>query len=224
MAAPTPADPDQHDGMAPASPPGSGGVAPPLTVASRPPAARADRFTELVVPQIEPMLRVAHRLTGSWPDAEDVVQDALVRAYRALDGFDGRHPRAWLLTIVRHTHLSSLRRTRPLPADPSPGQGVALLEGARPAFGQAQQPSPEEVVADRLLDADVERALAGLDQRFRQAVLLVDVDRLTAAEAAQALGVPVGTVVSRLSRGRARLRSALAHRRTAPASDAGEDR
>lgn len=174
---------------------------------------RAERFAALVEPEVEAMLRVAHRLTGSWADAEDVVQDSLVRAYRALDGFDGRHPRAWLFTIVRRTHLNSLRRTRPDLADPTDASPGAALETARPAFGRPVAPSPEQLVDDAALDADLERALAALDERFRTVVLLVDVDRLTAAEAGEVLGVPTGTVVSRLSRGRRRLREALAHRR-----------
>lgn len=180
---------------------------------SPPGTDRHARFHAVVVPEMEPMLRVARRLTGSWADAEDVVQDALVRAFRALDGFDGRHPRAWLFTIVRNTHLNAGRRHRPETMDPMPAQGPNVLERARPAFGRPVEPSAEDVVADRLLDLDVEQALGDLAEPFRVVVLLVDVDRLTAAEAASVLGVPVGTVVSRLSRGRRRLREALAHRR-----------
>lgn len=185
----------------------------PAGSADAPDPARAARFGTLVEPEIEAMLRVAHRLTGSWADAEDVVQDALVRAYRALDSFDGRHVRAWLFTIVRRTHLNSLRRQRPEPADPTTADGTGVLDRARPAFGRQVSPSAEDLVADRQLDADVEAALAAIDPRFRQVVLLVDVDRLSAADAAEALGVPTGTVVSRLSRGRRRLREALPHRR-----------
>ncbi|WP_201930883.1 RNA polymerase sigma factor [Nocardioides donggukensis] len=171
---------------------------------------RAELFGTYVEPEIEAMLRVAHRLTGSWNDAEDVVQDSLVRAYRAIDRFDGRHPRAWLFTIVRNTHLNSLRRTRPVPAEDE------WLERRTPAFGADRAPSAEEVYADRHFDADVEAALAALDPRFRRVVLLVDLDHLTYAEAAEVLGVPVGTVMSRLSRARSRLREQLAHRRPGP--------
>lgn len=168
---------------------------------------RPGRFAALVEPEIEAMLRVALRLTGSPGEAEDVVQDSLIRAYGALDRFDGRHPRAWLFTIVRRAHLNSLRRTRPAPAEHHD------LERAAPAFGADRAPSPEDLVDAQLLDADVEAALAALDPRSCQVVLLVDVDRLTAAETAEALGIPVGTVVSRLSRARSRLRRHLSHRR-----------
>jgi RNA polymerase sigma-70 factor, ECF subfamily len=167
-------------------------------------------FAAWVEPEIEVLLRVAHSLTGSWADAEDVVQETLIRAFRAIDGFDGRHPRAWLLTILRRTHLNSLRRSRPLLVEDH------ALERRRPAFGQAASvASPEDVVGERLLDDDVEAALLALDPKFRTAVLLVDVNQLSYAEAAEALDVPVGTLMSRLSRGRARLRKRLRHRRPA---------
>ena len=175
---------------------------------AEPPSDPGLAFATFVEPEIEVLLRVAHTLTGSWADAEDVVQDTLVRAYRAIDVFDGRHPRAWLLTILRRTHLNSLRRTRPLLV------GDHALEHRRPAFGQASNAaSPEDVVGNGLLDDDVAAALLALDERFRTAVLLVDVHQLTYAEAADLLDVPVGTLMSRLSRGRARLRKQLRHRR-----------
>ncbi len=195
-------------GMEPPGPPGSEDMTPlaePSTSAR--PDARARAFATWVEPEVEVLLRVAHTLTGSWSDADDVVQDTLVRAWRAVDRFDGRHPRAWLLTILRRTHLNSLRRTRPDLV------GDDRLAQQRPAFGAATGASPEQIVDDQGFDADVAEALAGLSDQFRRAVLLVDVDHLTYAEAAAALDVPIGTVVSRVSRGRARLRAALAHRR-----------
>lgn len=212
------ADPSTgEDGKDPASPEGSPFVEAADT--SLLPSAPSERsvqptgehaFAAFVEPEIEVLLRVAHSLTGSWADAEDVVQETLIRAFRAIDGFDGRHPRAWLLTILRRTHLNSLRRSRPLLVE---DHG---LERRRPAFGQAVSvASPEDVVGERLLDDDVEAALLALDPKFRTAVLLVDVNQLSYAEAAEALDVPVGTLMSRLSRGRARLRKRLRHRRPA---------
>jgi len=157
-----------------------------------------------VEPEIEVLLRVAQTLTGSWADSEDLVQDTLVRAYRAIGTFDGAHPRAWLLTILSRTHLNSHRRQRP-----DARSDLGDLEGQRPAFGAMVVPGPEETVTDRVLDEDVERALATLDPRFRTVLLLVDVDQLTYAEVAHLLGIPVGTVMSRLSRARSRVRTQL---------------
>ncbi|OLT20526.1 RNA polymerase subunit sigma-70 [Ornithinimicrobium sp. CNJ-824] len=165
---------------------------------------RSQTFAEVVEPEIEVMLRVAYSLTSRHADAEDLVQEALLRAYRALDRFDGRHPRAWLLTILRRTHLNMQRRTRPDLVD-----DWSVLQGHRPAFGAATTASSEQTYLDATLPTQLVRALRELDPRFRAAVLLVDVHDLSYAEAAAVLGVPVGTVMSRLSRARDRLRRRL---------------
>ena len=165
---------------------------------------REEAFRRYVEPEIEVLLRVAQTLTGSWADAEDVVQDTLIRAWRAADRFDGAHPRAWLLTILRHTHLNSRRRQRPdLAADAN------SLEGHSPAFGAAACADPEQRHVEREFSAGLATAIAELDGRYRTVLLLVDVDQLTYAEAAAVLGVPVGTVMSRLSRARDKLRRRL---------------
>ena len=161
-------------------------------------------FRDQVEPQIEVMLRVALGLTRNRADAEDLVQESLLRAFRAIDRFDGRHPRAWLLTIVRHTHLNMQRRTRPDPVG-----DWDLVRGSRPAFGASVHPSAEDSHLDGALGEQLSDALARLDPRFRTAVILVDVHDLSYAEAAAAMGVPIGTVMSRLSRGRDRLRRRL---------------
>lgn len=165
-------------------------------------ASRA--FRAHVEPEIPVMLRVAQSLTGSRADAEDLVQESLIRAFRALGSFDGRHPRAWLLTILRNTNVNLHRRQRP-----GLVEDWEALRKSRPAFGAATQASPEDIVLDGMLDERLAAAVAELDPRFRAVVLLVDVHGLTYAEAAAALGVPVGTVMSRLSRGRDRLRRRL---------------
>lgn len=167
-------------------------------------AERQHAFRVHVEPEIEVLLRVARTMTGSWADSEDLVQDTLVRAYRGIGGFDGAHPRAWLLTILRHTHLNSHRRQRPDLAD-----ATGDLDGQRPAFGAATASSPEQTVTDRVLDDGVEAAVADLDPKFRTVLLLIDVDQLTYAEVAELLAIPVGTVMSRLSRARDRVRNQL---------------
>lgn len=165
---------------------------------------RSAVFAQHVEPEIPVLLRVARTVTGSTVDAEDLVQETLVRAYRAVDRFDGRHPRAWLLTILRHTHLNMHRRRRP-----DVVEDVRELDGARPAFGAVSPDSAEDDVLAMVLEEELEVAVASLDPRFRQVLLLVDVDQLSYTEAAQVIGVPVGTVMSRLSRARARLRHQL---------------
>lgn len=158
-------------------------------------------FERYVLPEIEVLLRVALSLTRNHAEAEDLVQDTLLRAYRGISGFDGRYPRAWLLTILRNTHINRNRRSRPeLLRDPD----AAVERLAALASGD----HADAVIEDEI-DIEIVRALEQLDDRFRRVVELVDVDGLSYAEAAQVLDVPVGTVMSRLHRARSRIRDRL---------------
>ena len=175
-------------------------------------ALRGDRaFETYVLPEVEVMLRVARSLTRNHADAEDLVQDSLIRAYRAIDRFDGRHPRAWLLTILRNTHINRNRRRRPeLLRDPDT-QLDRLAQS--PADDEASRP---DRFIDRSFDAELEDALNALSPAFGEAIDLVDIQGLSYAEAAEALGVPVGTVMSRLHRGRKKIREQLRRAGVAP--------
>lgn len=165
-----------------------------------------DAFRRFVVPELPVLVRVARRITGSAADAEDLVQETLLRAYRGCDRFDGRHPRAWVLTILRNTWSNMNRRRRPrLLSDED-----SLL--TVPAGGADGRRGAEEHVLDGLLDPELAAALTGLSDDHRAVVVLVDVDGLSYEEAAQVLGVPRGTVMSRLHRARKRLRGTLEHR------------
>jgi RNA polymerase sigma-70 factor (ECF subfamily) len=167
-------------------------------------ALRGQRFREFVEPEIEVMLRVARTLTSSDADAEDLVQEALLRAFRAVDKFDGKYPRAWLLTIVRNTNANMHRRRRPTTIG-----DWEVLRTARPAFGDSSLPSAEDSYVAAALDGELAKAVLALDPRFRDVVVLVDIHDLTYAEAAAVLDLPVGTVMSRLSRARDRIRKQL---------------
>jgi RNA polymerase sigma-70 factor (ECF subfamily) len=162
-----------------------------------------ERFRRYVTPEIPVLLRVARRLTGSPQDAEDAVQETLIRAYRAIERFDGRHPRAWLLTILRHAVSNMYRRKRPQLAD-SP---EALLQ--LPAAGPEGRNGTEERVLDGVVEIEITQALFALGQSFREVVVLVDVDGLSYQEAADVLGIPIGTVMSRLHRARNKMRKRL---------------
>lgn len=158
-------------------------------------------FARYVVPELEVLLRVAVALSADQSDAEDLVQETLIRAYRAIDRFDGQHPRAWLFTIMRNAQRGSARRRRPwLLAEQSEADLIP---------DPSRDHQPEEVVLDRALEAAILEALAHLPRRFAQVVRLIDVGGLTYAEAARALGIPTGTVMSRLHRGRSRMRDRL---------------
>ncbi|MBI2168536.1 MAG: sigma-70 family RNA polymerase sigma factor [Actinobacteria bacterium] len=163
---------------------------------------RERAFAQYVVPEIDVLLRVATSLTGNLADAEDLVQDTLIRAYRAADRFDGRHPRAWLLTILRNAQRNRVRGRRPeLLRDPDT-EGHRIEE-ANPS------PSAEGEALAAEFDAVVAEAFAKLPRHMREVVELVDFDGLSYREAADALGVPPGTVMSRLHRARQRIRRYL---------------
>lgn len=170
-------------------------------------------FREHVVPELDVLLRVARRLTGDAHLAEDMVQETLLRAYRAVDRFDGRHPRAWLLTILRNTFRNHLR-DRDRVSDFS--EEILARTEARGPDGRS---GPEEIVLDTVLDPPVARALRALPDRFRAVVLLVDVDGLSYRETADLLGIPIGTVMSRLHRARNRMRDALRSAGHLPGAD-----
>lgn len=165
----------------------------------------ARSFDAFVGPHLDVLLRVAGSLCRNTHDAEDLVQDTLIRALKGLDGFDGAYPRAWLLTIMRNANINRNRRHRP-----------GLLHDATDLAGEADRrnpasPSAEDVAATRAPAPWIADALGRLSPRHLQVVQLVDVDGLTYDEAAAALGIPVGTVMSRLHRARHRMRAHLAH-------------
>lgn len=160
------------------------------------------RFDQHVMPELEVLYRTAWSLTRSDADAQDLVQDTLLRAYRSIDRFDGRYPRAWLLTIMRNANINRARKKKPdLLNDPD-----LTFERSREF---ADHDDPESLVVSPVLDAAIEDAFSGLSDDFREVVELVDLDGLAYQEAANVLDVPVGTVMSRLHRARRRIREHL---------------
>ncbi len=157
-------------------------------------AERAEAFDRYVVPELETLYRVALAITRDHAEAEDLVQDTVVRAFAAVDRFDGGHPRAWLLTILRNTHINRHRRRRPsLLADP------ADIDG--PAEPASAETGPEPAAMAAVFDEAVETAFGSLGDDQRAVVALVDVDGLSYQEAADVLDIPVGTVMSPLHPG-----------------------
>lgn len=167
-----------------------------------------EAFERHVLPEIEVLLRVARSLTRSQVEAEDLVQDTLIRAYRAIGRFDGRYPRAWLLTILRNTHINRNRRRRP-----------ELLRDQDATFERLESDASTDradVLVEHTIDGEILAAMDELTDDFRRVVELVDIDGLRYAEAAEVLGVPVGTVMSRLHRARRRIRERLDRAGLAP--------
>jgi RNA polymerase sigma-70 factor (ECF subfamily) len=171
-----------------------------------------EAFARYVLPEVDVLLRVALTLTSRPADAEDLVQDTLLRAYQGIGGFDGAHPRAWLLTILRNTDINRNRRRRPELLDDQDATFDRLAATECTTEGDAS----EGLVVGSTFDAVVTDALNALPERFRQVVTLVDIEGLSYAEAVKVLGVPVGTVMSRLHRARARIRHRLVAAGLAP--------
>jgi len=147
--------------------------------------------------------RLAYRLTGNAHDAEDLTQDVFVRVFRSLADYTPGTFEGWLHRITTNLFLDRMRRQQKIRFD-------ALPEDTERLAGR--EASPEAVYAEAHLDADIEAALAALPPDFRAAVVLCDIEQLSYEEIAQTLGVKLGTVRSRISRGRAMLRAALADR------------
>jgi RNA polymerase sigma-70 factor (ECF subfamily) len=154
------------------------------------------------------LFAVAMRLTRDPHDAEDVVQETCFRAFRSFHRFNpGTNCRAWLFKILRNTFLNRLRRTeREVLQEDLPAWESALDTGPGLIPPSA---NPEEELLQTVLHGDVDRALKALPLVFREAVILADLEGLSYKEVAEALGCPIGTVMSRLSRGRHLLRQAL---------------
>jgi RNA polymerase sigma-70 factor (ECF subfamily) len=160
---------------------------------------RDERFEAEMLPHLRPLFGAAYRMAGNAHDAEDLVQETFLRAHRAFDRFvPGSNARAWLHTILHRVWTDAYRRKKRRPE-------TVELTGEGPATG-----APQEALASGR--EDLERALRALPEAFRVAVVLRDVQELSYAEIAEALGVPIGTVMSRIHRGRALLREALAGR------------
>jgi len=169
-------------------------------------SADGDRFAVIIEPEIDFVRQVSRRFASRGLEPEDLTQEVLVKAFRGLDGFDGRYPRAWLRRIALNTAISSNRRNR---FDEVPlGDTEPDALGPPTAAPTADQPGVR--LMDATLDPVLETALRRLSTDHRRVVELVDLAEYTYDEAAAELGVPVGTVMSRVHRARHNLRSALA--------------
>ena len=176
--------------------------------------AARERFQALVEQHQQQVYNLALRMLHEPAAAEDAAQDAFLAAYRHFHEFSGEHPRAWLLRIATNVCYDQLRRAGRRPAvrlDPSEKEEAAALQVADPGRG------PEELALEREREKVLSALLMELAPDYRAAVVLCDVQGLSYEEAADATGAALGTVKSRLSRGRARLRELLlAHQELFP--------
>ena len=162
---------------------------------------RRQRFETLALPHMDAAYNLARWLTRSDHDAEDVAQEAYMRAFRFFDSFRGGDSRSWLLTIVRNTSMTWLKKNR------NARTTIAFEEALEDPIERS--PDPEEgllISSDR---QQVRQALEQLPLDFREAVILREMEGLSYKEISATVGVPIGTVMSRLSRGRDWLRRIL---------------
>jgi RNA polymerase sigma factor (sigma-70 family) len=148
--------------------------------------------------------RLAYRLTGNKHDAEDLTQEVFVRVFRSLSTYTPGTFEGWLHRITTNLFLDQARRKQRIRFDMLPDDADERMPG--------RLPNPEGSLHDSLFDSDVEQALAALPPDFRVAVVLCDIEGLTYEEIASVLGIKLGTVRSRIHRGRTMLRKALEHR------------
>jgi RNA polymerase sigma factor (sigma-70 family) len=167
------------------------------------------RFSEIVLPHLDDAYGLARWLTGSGADAEDVVQDACMRALASLDTATIERPRAWVLTIVRNTAFTWLAKNRPKNVVLT--DDTELLEAAA-AKQPSISPDQEEALIAAADQAALEAAIQALPHVFREAIVMREVQGLSYREIAAAIGAPVGTVMSRLGRARALLVDKLGSR------------
>ena len=163
------------------------------------------RFEELVLPHLNAAYNLARWLTHDVNDAEDVVQDACVRALKYVGSLNGSSARAWFLTIVRHAFYDWCKRNRP--AEIAPDDGTAIDMAVDPAAVDPEQAFLRNAESKALADA-----VAALPLAYREVLILRELEELSYKEIASIADIPIGTVMSRLARARRLLqRSPLLH-------------
>src|SRR3954454_5494298 len=161
-------------------------------------------WEQIVTAHSARVYRLAYRVGGNRQDAEDLNQEVFVRVFRSLHTYTPGTMEGWLHRITTNLFLDSARRKQRIRFDALSDEAAGRLPSALP--------TPDVAQLDRMFDADIESALSSLAPDFRAAVVLCDVEGLTYEEIADVLDLKLGTVRSRIHRGRAQLRSALAHR------------
>jgi RNA polymerase sigma-70 factor (ECF subfamily) len=169
------------------------------------------RFTEGTLPLLDSLYASALRMTRNPADAEDLVQETMLRAYRSFDRFEpGTNLKAWLFRIMTNAYINTYRKKQREPKKVSSDEieDFDLYQELKNHDDQFTQ-TPERIVLDGLVDSDIIDAIDDLPEQFRLAVVLSDVEGFSYAEMAQIMDVPLGTVMSRLHRGRKALQKRL---------------
>ncbi|GAC1357994.1 MAG: sigma-70 family RNA polymerase sigma factor [Ktedonobacteraceae bacterium] len=177
-----------------------------------PPRAPSEDFEAGLLAQLDSLYRTALRMTNNPQEAEDLVQETMLKAIRFSHTYQpGTNLRAWLFRILNTSAINRYRKqaTHPTPVALPEGEEFYLYNQIRDLSGQELSQGAEEEVLSHYLDEDVYKALNDLPPNFRMAVVLADIEGLSYKEIAEALQIPIGTVMSRISRARRQLQKSL---------------
>jgi RNA polymerase sigma-70 factor (ECF subfamily) len=167
-------------------------------------------FSSGTLPYYDQLYKTALRMTRSVQDTEDLLQETFLKAYRYYDGFEeGTNLKAWLFRIMKNNFINGYRKRKVEPARVDFDEFRDSAESSSPDAIIAGETDPEATLMDSEVDHDVARAIEALPHDYKMALLLVDIQGHTYQEVADILAVPVGTVMSRLYRGRAKIEKAL---------------
>lgn len=159
------------------------------------------RFEALAMPHLDAAYNLARWLTRGGAEADDIVQEAMLRAYRSFDGFRGEAVRPWLLAIVRNCHRSALEQRK--------RHAAAPLDDRSDTEIAADDPTPEAHAIERSDSQELDKVIAALPEEFREVIVLRELEEMSYRDIAAVTGTPIGTVMSRLARGRALLKAEL---------------
>jgi len=167
-------------------------------------ANKTGRFQRLALPHMDAAYNLARWLTGNDHEAEDVTQEAFLRAFKFFDTLRGDDARAWILTIVRNTFYTQYRKARGRDESAEFDEDIhsCIDDATLPALSRAPDADPVSILSRREDVGLLDRALDGLPVEFREALVLREIEDLSYKEIAAATGVPIGTVMSRIARGR----------------------
>lgn len=173
-------------------------------------STKEERFQAMVLPYLDSAFNLARWLTRSHQDAEDIVQESYLRAFKFFDGFHGEDGRAWLLGIVRNTFYTWYQQNK---AQAQNTRFEEELHGAHledAADTRYAEHNPEALLIQKDNRRELQRALEGLSVEFREVMVMRELEDLSYKQIAEIVGIPIGTVMSRLGRGREQLSAILA--------------
>lgn len=165
-------------------------------------STKENRFQVMVMPHLDAAFNLARWLTGSQQDAEDIVQEAYLRAFKFFDSFHGDDGRAWLLGIVRNTFYTWYQQNKAVAQNVEFEEALHSTQLQDAALNQSDNNNPETILMHNDSQRLLQQALATLPVEFREVIVMHELGELSYKQIAQIVGIPIGTVMSRLSRGR----------------------